>query len=373
LDGERFEELADEQIQNSLTLCEDMDKVLVFCRSKKMSELWAQRWDCGSFNSDTKNKAEILERWTSGLMFATGSLGAGVDIMNLRTVIHVGEPYGMIDFDQEVGRGGRSGEMVVSLTLLSEDENMKLRRRKVGTLSHDERAIHGYLTTGECRRTGMSLYLNGEEYSVSCQSLESELCDNCKSHLNHTVAGKRRATNDEELERRVRQRQSYERRQSDLQTTLMNEQDRVEKVLDFVEQQQYSCAACWLIGEFSLHEGKKCKYVLDALGMKYEIFQGNYLEYERFSCCFKCSLPQGLCGKAGSECSRLDVILPVIIVGFERQKELGLERVFEEALEGRTFGDILEYIEWVGKKERWLGQKATNGFKVFESIIQVRY
>jgi len=43
-------------------------------------------------------------------------------------VIHVGEPYGMINFDQEVGRGGRAGEMVTSVTLLSDDEEMKLRQ-----------------------------------------------------------------------------------------------------------------------------------------------------------------------------------------------------------------------------------------------------
>src|ERR1700738_4839466 len=104
------------------------------------------------------NKAEVLEGWTSGLMFATGSLGAGVDIMNIRTVIHIGEPYGMINFDPEVGRGGRSGEIVQSLTLISEDEESKLRQRRVQTLSQDKKAMHQYLTTNHCRRIGMSEY-----------------------------------------------------------------------------------------------------------------------------------------------------------------------------------------------------------------------
>jgi len=83
LDGEQFDQLADQQIQNALSSCEDMDKVLVFCRSKKMSETWVKLWDCEWLNSDTKNKAEVLESWTSGLMFATGSLGAGVDIISI--------------------------------------------------------------------------------------------------------------------------------------------------------------------------------------------------------------------------------------------------------------------------------------------------
>jgi superfamily II DNA helicase RecQ len=372
LDGEQFDQLADEQIQNMLSSCEEMDKVLVFCRSKKMSETWAKRWDCEWFNSDTKNKAEVLESWTSGLMFATGSLGAGVDIMSIRAVIHVGEPYGMINFDQEVGRGGRGGEMVESLTLLSDDEEMKLRQRKVHTLSQDEKAMHEFLTTNKCRRTGMSVYLNGENHDVTCESLESELCGNCKVHLSHTMAGKRRATDDEELERRVRQRQSYERRWSDLQTTIMREEQRVQDILRIVNHLQDTCPACWLIGEIGEHEGKKCKYVERALGMRYEVFQGNYLEYEKYSCCYRCSLPQELCGQVGKSCSRVDVILPIILVGFERQEELELVKVFEEVMDGRVFENIAEYIRWIGMGERWLGHKGTNGFKMFESIIRKR-
>jgi len=372
LDGEQFDQLADEQIQNALSSCEDMDKVLVFCRSKKMSETWAKRWDCGSFNSDTRNKAEVLDGWTSGLMFATGSLGAGVDIMSIRAVIHVGEPYGMINFDQEVGRGGRAGEMVESMTLLSDDEEMKLRQRKVHTLSQDEQAMHQFLTTNKCRRMGMSVYLNGEDHAVTCESLESELCDNCKVHLSHTVAGKRRATDDGKLERQVSQRQSYERRRSDLQTMIMNEERRVQDILRIVEHLQDTCPACWLVGDIGEHDEKKCKYVQRALGMRYDIFQGNYLEYERYSCCYRCSLPQELCGQVGTSCSRVDVILPVILVAFERREELELVSVFEDVMDGREFENILEYIQWIGKGERWLGHRGTNAFKVFESIIRTR-
>ena len=61
LDTEKFDQLADERIQNALALCEGTEKVLVFCRSKNMSEIWAKRWECQWFNSDTMNKAVVLE------------------------------------------------------------------------------------------------------------------------------------------------------------------------------------------------------------------------------------------------------------------------------------------------------------------------
>ena len=61
LDTEKFDQLADERIQNALSLYEGMEKVLVFCRSKNMSEIRAKCWECQWFNSDTTNKAEVLE------------------------------------------------------------------------------------------------------------------------------------------------------------------------------------------------------------------------------------------------------------------------------------------------------------------------
>ena len=123
-------------------------------------------------------------------MFATGSLGAGVDIMKIRPVIHLNEPYGMINFDQEVGRGGRGGEYVRSLTLLSEEEMGKIHARKVQILSWNDQAMHKFLTTNQCRRTEMSKYLNGEEHEVNCETLQAELYDNCKSNLSYTAMGK---------------------------------------------------------------------------------------------------------------------------------------------------------------------------------------
>jgi hypothetical protein len=68
----------------------------------------------------------------------------------------------------------------------------------------------------------------------------------------------------------------------------------------------------------------------------------------------------------------VDVILPVILVAFERQEELELVDVFEQVMDGREFENILEYIQWIGMGERWLGHRGTNAFKVFESIIRTR-
>ena len=107
----------------------------------------------------------------------------------------------------------------------------------------------------------MSMYLNGEEYRVTCESLKSEMCDNCKLDLSYTVIGKRRVTDDEQLERRVRQRQSYERRQSDLQVAMKLESSRLENVLLVMQNLQNECSICWLLEELRQYDSKSCKYV----------------------------------------------------------------------------------------------------------------
>src|SRR5438045_1856131 len=104
----------------------------------------------------------------------------------------------------------------------------KIYVRKVQTLSWNDQAMHKFLTTNQCRRTEMSKYLNGEEYEVNCETLQAELCDNCKSNLSYTAMGKRRLRNDEELEWWVKHRQSNERQQSDLQASIMDEEQQLE-------------------------------------------------------------------------------------------------------------------------------------------------
>src|SRR6202011_6311201 len=135
-----------------------MEKVLVFCRSRPVCDKWAEKFGCGVYYSDSVNKATTLQEWTTGLLFATGALGAGVDVSGIKAVIHLGIPYGMINFDQEVGRGGRAGEIVTSVVLVGDDDYIKLLAEESAMLAVDEHMMRVFIITDGCRRKGLSVY-----------------------------------------------------------------------------------------------------------------------------------------------------------------------------------------------------------------------
>ena len=60
-------------------------------------------------------KSELLTNLTSNdsfarVIFATSSLGMGVDAPNIRCIIHIKPPSSIEEYTQMIGRGGRSGE-----------------------------------------------------------------------------------------------------------------------------------------------------------------------------------------------------------------------------------------------------------------------
>src|SRR5204863_8349750 len=111
----RIHRISDEDVEKDmkqllngeLEFCHGMEKVLVFCRSRGECDSWARQFNCGVYYSDSKEKAETLRNWKGGLLFATGALGAGVDIKNIKSVIHLSVPYGAINFEHVYRRWGR--------------------------------------------------------------------------------------------------------------------------------------------------------------------------------------------------------------------------------------------------------------------------
>jgi superfamily II DNA helicase RecQ len=139
----------------------------------------------GSFYAGNPNNPEALEKWLTegGMIVATTALGTGVSCPGVMLVVHVGLPYGLIDFSQESGRAGRGGEQVDSLVLLErgwEERKDAIRKRRRMISSHDERAMAEFVRTRACRRLVLAKYFDRAE-PVDCEAGEMARCDRCCS------------------------------------------------------------------------------------------------------------------------------------------------------------------------------------------------
>ena len=92
------------------------ERGIFYCRSRDRVEEVAKLLGCGFYHSQSVSKEEIMVWMENGGFYAaTGALGTRMDFPGIVYIVHIGIPYGMIDFAQETGRGGRNGEGVESL------------------------------------------------------------------------------------------------------------------------------------------------------------------------------------------------------------------------------------------------------------------
>ena len=276
-------------VQQMAESCKELEKVLVFCRSRPECDKWSEKFECGVYYSDSVNKAGTLQGWTTGLLFATGALGAGVDVSGIKAVIHIGCPYGMINFDQEVGRGGRGGEVVTSVILVGDEDFIQVLAEEPEMLAVDDCAMREFIVTDECRRKGLSVYMNGEDERVDCKSLGGELCDRCKYELAHEDNGKRRREADEKEVRELKRVKALGERERLARMSQMEKGERLARVIERHKWLQGKCAVCWLVTEDieQEHLTRLCPKLERLVGQKYKDFRARYFGY-----CQQCHLLQ---------------------------------------------------------------------------------
>lgn len=245
-------------------------KGVVYCKSRDQCEEMAQRLGCGFYHAGmgAEDRTNRVDRWVSdgGFIVATSALGTGVDYPGIVYVLHVGVPYGMIDFAQESGRAGRGGEAVDSVILVDEEAG----RAEDASQSLDKSVMRAFVYSKRCRRAIMSSYLDG--HGVECGMQDCAACDRCGEGVAEWHSWQ--------------QREAYER-------------DDVCRVLDELAD---GCAACWVTGQeekdedWFLHSLVECRMGPSELSVDGCNDFRRGLRYAKDSyTCFKCGISQKLC------------------------------------------------------------------------------
>jgi superfamily II DNA helicase RecQ len=203
-------------------------KVVIYASSVPLVKRLAQELGCDAYHSKAVDKPGMLEAFRQGVqpvIVATSALGMGIDIPDIRCVIHVGRTRTLLDYAQESGRAGRDGQRSEAIMILDgrgqhwgdppEKDSSEKARELV------QRYIDGPVDGIRCRRAVLDQYLDGEidgYQRVQCEDSE-EACDWCRG-----MTGDGR---DEEEEEMIDEEEDEEE--------MIDEEEDEEEMIDQVE------------------------------------------------------------------------------------------------------------------------------------------
>lgn len=161
-------------------------KTLIYSRTIEQGKRLAEMLGCDMFFSgvdDTEGKRRRIEQWVKekdGTIVSTNVLGLGLDIRDIRAVVHAGGPRLVREFGQESGRAGRDGLRSISVVVVAGLKAEKQRRTRSNTREEGwfEAEMEEYIYGDGCRREVIDRVMDGQVGRTECGAGE-ERCDRC--------------------------------------------------------------------------------------------------------------------------------------------------------------------------------------------------
>lgn len=159
-------------------------KIIVYGNSKPKVNALAERLDCRAYHADAVGKASMLADFMAGkqrVIVATSALGMGVDIPDVRCIVHIDWPFTMLEYAQESGRAGRDGLRSEAILIVQEGQQRADDGQTEAEKALVRRFVGGESGIAGCRREVLDGYLDGRKDRVGCsEEDDEEMCDVCR-------------------------------------------------------------------------------------------------------------------------------------------------------------------------------------------------
>ncbi|KAI2475187.1 ATP-dependent DNA helicase recQ [Pyrenophora tritici-repentis] len=142
-------------------------KIVVYGNSVPKVKGLAEKLKCHAYHHHAVGKASMLEEFMGvkqRVIVATSALGMGVDVPDIRYIVHMDWPFSVLDYAQESGRDGRDGERSEAI-MMAQDGEQRAADDKQGEA--EQRLVRAYVEgideAATCRRVVLDGYLDRRE------------------------------------------------------------------------------------------------------------------------------------------------------------------------------------------------------------------
>lgn len=389
-------------------------KVIIYANAIRQVRELAQILQCEAYYSQQIDKPSILQRFTQGqtqVITATSALGMGVDIPDIRCIIHIGIPRTLLDYAQESGRAGRDGQPSEAIIIQPD-----------GPVEGDE-PVQDYMDVVPgvgCRRYVLDGYLDGpvdgyERRYCRDENAEEMRCNGCnpnwqlpsssgcsahadctdhsdRAHRAHRAghsdnrgprANPRPSTPEDSRDsprngsivsqaplvpigERQRQRVQAQRQAApDIQQRIQDAEQWLDEELVEQDTPQWrrTCYICTIQGHgWNEHDLYSCRSPASRAARDWMLFiRSPKIQYPPYSACWGCGMPQSMCPRwktrDWTNCEYRDVIIPMVAAMLYGPWASRVQPLWARRLQG--FG-----VDWqdLPQVKRFFGQ-ATAGAK----------
>src|SRR5579862_514407 len=369
---------------------QEYGRVIVYGGRVEYCRKLADMLNCKAYFAEAIEKTEALKEWIEGksrVIVGTNALGLGIDVADVRLVLHVGGIFNLLDYGQESGRAGRDGKRSEARILVTEGKTGNYKNM-------EERLMWEYLQTESCRRIKLDQYMDGNLEMVECVEGQ-EMCDNCErgrellQEVERTQEAKEicEEEDDEGVDERAmimaadmaeyeEQNKKQKEQQKGYRQSRMKAADEIAGLKRVLEKLIGRCVYCVYHGlEGEEHVLEKCEIELGCRAWEIYCESKKKIKYARYAACWGCGCGQWICGawlKGGNkQCRYEDIVLAGVVVGVMGTAEKkGRGRVFSAA--GEEIKSEEELLKWLGSMGGIHGKQVSKAMVIFNMLYNDR-